>query len=207
MKVCALGPANPSALKPLAPITPRTLRQTFSLRPDQRPLRALSRVSDITYIPTQEGWLYLALVLDLFSRAILGWKLGSSLHATLVTGALRRALDTGLIVPGAIFHSDRGCQYTAGITRALLARHGLCQSMSAAGFCYDNAFAESAFASLKSELFDEDQPFPSKAAASTAIFDYLETFYNRKRLHSSLDYLSPQSFLNRYFQNQNPNLN
>lgn len=201
--------------RPRKPFRPKTTRPDHAAHPSPNLLAqagppiapGTQLVSDITSIPTQESWLYLAIVIDLFSRAILGWKLGSSLHATLVTGALRRALQSGRIAPGAIFHSDRGCQYTAGITRALLARHGLCQSMSAAGFCYDNAFAESAFASLKNELFDEGQPFPSKAAASTAIFDYLETFYNRKRLHSSLDYLSPQSFLNRYFQNQNPNLN
>jgi putative transposase len=164
-------------------------------------------VSDITYIPTREGWLYLALVIDLFSRSILGWKLSDSLHTEVVTGALQRALSTGLIAKDAIFHSDRGCQYSAGQTRQLLARHGLRQSMSALGYCYDNAFAESAFASLKSELLHDGQPFNSKQAASIALFDYLETFYNRKRRHSALNYQSPRAFLDLYFQNQNPNLN
>src|SRR5690606_13750464 len=98
----------------------------------------------------------------------------------------RRALDTGMVASGALFHSDRGCQYTAGVTRDLLNRAGLLQSMSAAGYCYDNAFAESAFASIKTELLEEGRPFPSKEAASTAVFDYMETFYNRKRLHGSL---------------------
>lgn len=201
--------------RPRKPFRPKTTRPDHAAHPSPNLLAqagpplapGTQLVSDITYIPTKEGWFYLAIVIDLFSRTILGWKLASSLHATLVTDALGRALDSGLIAPGAIFHSDRGCQYTAGVTRALLARHGLRQSMSAAGFCYDNAFAESAFASIKSELFDDGQLFPSKAAAATAIFDYFETFYNRKRLHSSLDYLSPQSFLTRYFQNQKPNLN
>jgi transposase InsO family protein len=159
-----------------------------------------------SYIPTAEGWLYLAVVLDLFSRSILGWKLADSLHTKVVTGALRRALDTGIVAPDALFHPDRGCQYSAASTRALLARHGLRQSMSAAGYCYDNAFAESAFASLKSELLEDGAPFATKAAASTAVFDYLETFYNRKRRHSSLGFQSPQAFLHSYLQNRKPSL-
>lgn len=157
-------------------------------------------VSDITYIPTREGWLYLVIVLDLFSRAILGWKISSSMHAELVTDAIRSAARTGLLQPGAIFHSDRGCQYTATSTRILLAEEGLLQSMSAAGYCYDNAFAESAFASLKVELPGAGRPFNSKTQARLAIFDYLETFYNRRRRHSSLGMLSPLQFLNRHFQ-------
>lgn len=156
-------------------------------------------LSDITYIPTREGWLYLAIVIDLFSRSILGWKLSESLHTQVVAGALRCALDTGLVGDNAIFHSDRGCQHCAAHTRELLARHGLRQSMSAAGYCYDNTFAESAFASLKAELPDDGQPFDSKQAAMTAIFDYLETFYNKKRRRSALGYQSPQAFLNQYF--------
>lgn len=164
-------------------------------------------VSDITYIPTREGWLYLAIVLDLHSRAILGWKLADSMDASLVTDALRRALRTGLPVPGSIFHSDRGSQYSAALTRDLLACAGLRQSMSACGYCYDNAFAESAFASIKSELFADRSIFASRADASTAIFDYLETFYNRKRPHGSLGFLSPTTFLDNYFQTLNPSLN
>ncbi len=164
-------------------------------------------VSDITYIPTREGWLYLVIILDLFSRTILGWKLADSMDASLVADALRRALRTGLPVPGSIFHSDRGSQYTAGTTRNLLARAGLQQSMSACGYCYDNAFAESVFASIKSELLAEQTIFESRAEASTAIFDYLETFYNRKRRHGALGYLSPQTFLDNYFRNLNPSLN
>ena len=160
-----------------------------------------------SYIPTREGWLYLAAVLDLFSRSILGWKLADSLHAEVVTGALHRALDTGIVAPHALFHSDRGCQYSATSSRALLARHHLRQSMSAAGYCYDNAFAESAFASLKTEILDDGAPFASNASATTAVFDYLETFYNRKRRHSSLGYQSPHAFLHSYFQNQKPTLN
>jgi putative transposase len=116
-------------------------------------------------------------------------------------------IDSGLVPRGAIFHSDRGCQYSATMTRELLARHGLRQSMSAKGYCYDNAFSESAFAFLKSEVLSEGLPFDSKRVATTALFDYFETFYNRRRLHSSLGYLSPNAFLNRHFQNYNPHLN
>jgi transposase InsO family protein len=164
-------------------------------------------VSDITYIPTAEGWLYLAVVIDLFSRCVLGWKLSETLHSELVTTAISRALDTGLVVRGAIFHSDRGCQYSAAVTRALLERTGLRQSMSAKGYCYDNAFAESAFASIKADLFADAQPFPTRRAAATAIFDYFETFYNRRRLHSALAYRSPDDFLTHYFQTNHSSLN
>ena len=201
--------------RPRKPFRPKTTRPDHAAHPSPNLLAHAAAasapgthiVSDITYIPTREGWLYLAVVIDLFSRAVLGWKLSESLHTEVVTGALRRALDTGLVSANALFHSDRGCQYSAALTRELLKRRGLRQSMSAAGYCYDNAFAESAFASLKTELLDDGQPFASKAAASTAVFDYLETFYNRKRLHSALGYQSPHDFLNHYFQTQNPSLN
>ena len=201
--------------RPRKPFRPKTTRPDHAAHPSPN-LLAGSRspaapgaqiVSDITYIPTREGWLYLAVVIDLFSRVILGWKIAPSMDASLVTDALRRALDTGLVAADAIFHSDRGCQYTAGSTRALLARHGIRQSMSAAGYCYDNAFAESAFASIKSEMLEDGSPFATKAAATTAVFDYIETFYNRKRLHGSLGFISPKDFLKNHFQNLNPSLN
>lgn len=160
-----------------------------------------------SYIPTAEGWLYLAVVIDLFSRCVLGWKLAETLHSELVTTAISRALDTGLVVRGAIFHSDRGCQYSATLTRDLLQHAGLLQSMSAKGYCYDNAFAESAFASIKADLFADGLSFPTRRAAATAIFEYLETFYNRRRLHSSLAYRSPDDFLNHYFHSLHSPLN
>lgn len=214
-RVARLMHAHGLRARPRKPFRPKTTRPDHAAHPSPNLLAKAPApaspgthlVSDITYIPTREGWLYLAIVLDLFSRSILGWKLADSLHTDIVTGAIRRALDTGIVAHDALFHSDRGCQYTATATRALLARHGLRQSMSAAGCCYDNAFAESAFASLKSELLDDGSPFATKAAASTAVFDYLEAFYNRKRLHSSLDYQSPTAFLNSYFQNQKPSIN
>lgn len=214
-RVARLMRSNRLWARPRKPFRPKTTRPDHAAHPSPNLLAKATLptapgthlVSDITYIPTHEGWLYLAIVLDLYSRSILGWKLADSLHTEVVTGALRRALDTGLVAPDALFHSDRGCQYSAAASRAFLARHGLRQSMSAAGYCYDNAFAESAFASLKCELLDDGAPFASKTAATTAVFDYLETFYNRKRRHSSLAYQSPQAFLDRYFQNLHLTLN
>ena len=192
--------------RPRKPFRPKTTDPDHAAHPSPNLLAAeppalapgLQLVSDITYIPTREGWLYLAVVMDLFSRSILGWKLSDCLHTNLVTGAIQRALSSRLIPKNAIFHSDRGCQYSASSTRQLLARHALRQSMSAAGYCYDNAFAESFFASLKADLLVDDQPFVSKASAATSLFDYLQSFYNRKRLHSSLGYLSPSAFLHRH---------
>jgi len=201
--------------RPRRPYRPKTTRPDHAAHPSPNLLAEVGPpvspgaqlVSDITYIPTKEGWLYLAVVIDLFSRAILGWKIADSLHSQIVTGALLNALRTGHIAAGAIFHSDRGCQYTASSTRDLLHKHGLLQSMSAAGYCYDNAFAESAFASLKAELPDAEQPFPSKQAARLAIFDYIETFYNRRRRHTSLGSISPFDYLQINFTTQNKNLN
>jgi transposase InsO family protein len=196
--------------RPRRPYRPKTTRVDHAARPSPNLLTlaetpqpkapGLQIVSDITYIPTQEGWLYLAIIVDLYSRMILGWKLSDSLHAPIVTDALQRALNSRLVAPNAIFHSDRGSQYSAASTRALIKKAGLRQSMSAAGYCYDNAYAESVFASIKSELPGFSDPFPSKHAARSAIFDYLETFYNRNRLHSSLGYRSPNEFLHQYFK-------
>jgi putative transposase len=201
--------------RPRKPYRPKTTRPDHAACPSPNLLAAATSpqvpgthlVSDITYIPTREGWLYLVVVLDLFSRCILGWKLAETMESGLITAALRRAFDTGLVAPQAIFHSDRGSQYSSGPTRRLLKRLGWQQSMSAVGYCYDNAFAESLFASIKRELLPEEDIFPSKSEAHTAIFDYLECFYNRRRLHSALGYQSPQKFLTSYFQNQQPQLN
>lgn len=201
--------------RPRRPFRPKTTRPDHAACPSPNLLKAAAPperpgqqlVSDITYIPTRQGWLYLAVIIDLFSRAVIGWSISDSLHTETVTAALRRAFRGGGIAAGALFHSDRGCQYTAKSTRGLLARHGLIQSMSAAGYCYDNAFAESFFASLKAEMPGGDCPFETKESARLAVFDYIETFYNRRRRHSSLDYLSPADFLKRHFQKQNQRLN
>ena len=191
--------SNGLRARPRRPFRPKTTQPDHAAYPSPNLLSeagppsvpGAQLVSDITYIPTREGWLYLAIVIDLFSRAILGWKLSDSLHADLVVDATTRAIDSGLVPRGAIFHSDRGCQYSATITRELLARHGLRQSMSAKGYCYDNAFSESTFASIKSEVLSDGLAFDSKRAATTALFDYFETFYNRRRLHSSLAIFPP----------------
>jgi putative transposase len=201
--------------RPRRPFRPKTTNPDHAAHPSPNLLAKADPpsapgqqiVSDITYIPTHEGWLYLAVVLDLFSRAILGWKLSESLQSDVVAGALSQAMATGIPSKDAIFHSDRGCQYTSSQIRGELARYGFQQSMSAKGYCYDNAFAESLFASLKNEVLPPEQIFDSKLSASRSLFDYLETFYNRTRLHSSLNYKSPENFLKEFFQNQKPTLN
>lgn len=151
-------------------------------------------VSDITYVPTAEGWLYLAVVVDLFSRCALGWAVADHLKASLVVEALetaRKQLPRTQVRP--IFHSDRGCQYTSSAVREFLRTHDWQQSMSAKGNCYDNAFAESFFASFKAESFPSSGSFPSRLDARQAIFSYLASFYNRTRIHSSLNYRTPAS--------------
>lgn len=164
-------------------------------------------VSDITYVSTNEGWLYLAVVVDLFSRAVIGWQLGGSLHTDLVLGAFEQSRRRLGSLKGGLFHSDRGCQYTSKAFRKRLSQSGLRQSMSAKGYCYDNAYAESFFATLKREAFPQRGLFASKREARMAIFKYLETFYNRRRRHSSLDYQAPDQVLLKYFQTHQPELN
>jgi transposase InsO family protein len=149
--------------------------------------------SDITYIWTREGWLYLAMILDVFSRRIVGYALGVRLSAGLVTEALQRAMQTRDLGCGTVFHSDRGSQYASQDVRSLLARSGLRQSMSSTGSCYDNAMAESFFHSLKTELIYHEH-YDTRQHASRSIFDYIEIFYNRHRRHSALGYLSPVDF-------------
>jgi transposase InsO family protein len=153
--------------------------------------------TDITYVATREGWLYLAVVIDLFSRCVIGWSVSENLTTALAIRALRRAINNGAIrlAPGCIFHSDRGCQYTSHQHLEEVVSHGLVASMSASGYCYDNASCESFFATLKTEAFPDDQVFGCRREASLAIFEYIETFYNRRRKHSSLGYKSPEQFL------------
>ena len=145
-------------------------------------------VSDITYIRTGEGWLYLACVMDLFSRRVVGWSMATHMETSLVLSALTMALGARDVGEGLILHSDRGSQYASKEYRSALARHGIRQSMSRAGDCYDNAVQESFFHTLKTECGDW---FATKEAARAAVFDYIATFYNPRRLHSSLGYMSP----------------
>lgn len=169
------------------PIAPNRLQNLTVRRPDQ------VWVTDATGILTGEGWLYLVAVLDLCSRRVLGWAMHQSLDARLVMAALRMALLKRRPRQSLIVHSDRGSQFASAAYRHLLAQHGLVASMSRPGHCYDNAFIESFWSSLKYEVVYH-QRFASFAQARTGIFHYIETFYNRTRLHSSLAYRSPIAF-------------
>jgi transposase InsO family protein len=166
---------------------PNRLDQDFSAAaPNQK------WVSDFTYIETAEGWLYLAVVLDLFSRRVIGWAMSQTMDTTLVETALRMALLNRRPPPGLLHHSDQGSQYTsASYLRRLTA--ALAQlSMSGVGNCYDNAVMESFFGTLKTECVTS--PFPTCQQACSTIFEYMEVWYNRQRLHSTLGYLSPVDF-------------
>ena len=150
-------------------------------------------VADMTYIPTREGMLYLATVLDLGSRRCIGWAMRDTLEVELALSALRMAREARRPEPGVICHSDRGSQYASGAYRAELAAHGMVASMSRKGDCYDNAVAESFFSTLEFELLMRND-WHTKAEARRAIFRYIETWYNRKRRHSTLGYLSPAAY-------------
>jgi transposase InsO family protein len=148
---------------------------------------------DITYIPTGEGWLYLAGVMDLCSRKIVGWSMAAHMRADLVIDALEMARTRRNPPSGLLHHSDRGVQYCCNEYRALLDQLGAVASMSRAGECRDNAPAESFWSTLKNELVHHEE-FATREQARAAIFDYIEIFYNRQRLHSSLGYISPEAF-------------
>ena len=169
------------------PIAPNRLRGLAVKRPNQ------VWTTDATCVLTGQGWLYLVAVLDVFTRRVIGWAMHQILDAQLVISALRMALTQRRPGQPLIIHSDRGAQFASAAYRQLLTQHRLLASMSRKGNCYDNAFIESFWSTLKYELVYH-QRFATYAAARTAIFDYIETFYNRTRLHSSLAYRSPISF-------------
>jgi len=148
---------------------------------------------DITYLATAEGWLYLAVIIDLCSRRIVGWATSESLERSICVDALREALQTRRPPPGLIHHSDRGTQYASCEYRDLLKQHGIVCSMSRRANCWDNAVAESFFSTLKIELVD-GQVYRTRAEADAAVFEYIECFYNRKRIHSSIGYCSPADY-------------
>lgn len=170
------------------PVAPNLLQQDFSAqRPNEK------WVSDITYVATDEGWLYVAVVLDLYSRLVVGWAMSDRMNATLTCDALRMALFRRHRPHGVIVHSDRGSQYCSREYRQLLKHNGLICSMSARGDCYDNAAMESWNHSLKVEAVHGER-FVTRAQAKSQLFEYIEIYYNRQRLHSSLGYLSPTEF-------------
>jgi len=150
-------------------------------------------VSDITYIATAHGWLYLTVFIDLFSRMVVGWALSSSLSAEMVITALARGIRNRRPGAGLIIHSDRGVQYACKEFRKVLVKHRFIQSMSRKGDCWDNAVAESFFGIIKSELIHHEQ-FKGSQDTLKAIFEYIEVFYNRKRKHSTLGYKTPDQF-------------
>jgi putative transposase len=168
------------------PVNDNVLNREFSA---DRPNEAW--VSDITYVETHEGWLYLAAFIDLYSRKVVGWSMSKSLDAEVVVNAYQMALNNRGTHP-LVVHSDRGCQYASALFRKILSDHCI-QSMSRKGNCWDNAVSESFWKTLKSELVYHHS-FRTRDEARTAIFEYVEIFYNKRRSHSSLGYLSPEEF-------------
>jgi transposase InsO family protein len=150
-------------------------------------------VADITYIPTREGWLYLAVVEDLYSRKVVGWSMAATMESRLVVDALEMAVKRRLPDEGLVAHSDRGSQYASEHYQLLLGKHGITCSMSEVAQCWDNAPAESFFASLKKELTHHED-YQTREEARASIFEYIEVFYNNQRLHSSLGYVTPAAY-------------
>lgn len=170
------------------PVAENRLNQQF-----QRPLPNQAWVADITYIATTEGWLYLAAVLDICSRKVVGWATADHLRAELPATALRMALTQRDAPEGLLHHSDRGVQYACDEYQQLLSAHRITPSMSRTGNCYDNAMMESFFGTLKTELIHHET-YRTREEARSALFEYIEVFYNRKRRHSALDYQSPTEY-------------
>jgi putative transposase len=176
------------------PVAPNLIAQDFSTeRPDEK------WGADISYIWTREGWLYLAVVMDLFARRVVGWAVSDRLHKELVLAALRRALVVRRPEAGLLHHSDRGSQYCSIEYQAELRRHGILISMSGKGNCYDNSMVETFFKTLKSELVWRTA-FQTRAEASQALARYIDGFYNPVRRHSALDFVSPAQFETRTSQ-------
>jgi transposase InsO family protein len=173
------------------PVAPNVLDRRFAVAQVAAPDRVWA--GDITYVATREGWLYLAVVLDLASRRVIGWSMRHTLERGLTLDALAMALAQRRPAAGVLHHSDRGSQYACGEYRGLLAQHRMRCSMSRKGDCWDNAVVESFFATLKAELVDGAE-WPTREAARAALFEYVEVWYNRQRRHSSLGYLSPLQY-------------
>jgi len=181
-------------VNPKQAIVPNRLGQNFRAeRPNQK------WVADISYVRTAEGWLYVAVVLDLFSRKVVGLSMANTLHTPLVINALEQGLKRRNPEAGLLHHSDRGCQYTSQAFQGLLDQQKIIGSMSAQGYCYDNAAMESFFHTLKTECVYFES-YKSREEARESIFEYVEVFYNNHRSHSTLGYVSPVQFEERYFQ-------
>jgi putative transposase len=185
---------RPKTTRSVRVAVPNQIADLEALAPDQ------IWVSDITYVATAEGWLYLAIILDLFSRRVVGWKLSASLDASLVCTALQNALVLRQPAEGLYFHSDRGSQDASQTVQKILQAVQAQPSMSGVGNCYDNAKAEAFFSTLKTECFPVNNVFGSKAQARSAIFEYIEIYYNNQRFHSALDYQSPRHYESAYQQ-------
>jgi len=170
-------------------IAPNRLERDFAApAPDRK------WACDVTYVPTDQGWLYLSVVIDLFSRRVVGWSMSDDLRAQgSVAEALEMAIARRKPAAGLLHHSDRGIQYACDLYRALLSAHGIVCSMSRPGNCYDNAVAESFFGTFKTELVNRVR-YRTRAEARASIFEWIECWYNRRRRHSSLGYLSPEAF-------------
>ncbi len=170
------------------PVAPNILNRDFTAqRPDQK------YVGDITYIWTLEGWMYLAVVIDLYSRRVVGWAMDDNMRTPLVNNALLMAIWSRKPAEGLLWHTDRGSQYASDSHRKLLEEHKITQSMSRKGNCWDNAVSESFFHTLKTEL-THHLTFTTREEAKKVIFEYIEVFYNRQRLHSANDYVAPEVF-------------
>lgn len=167
------------------PAAPNLLQRNFRVARTDRVW-----AGDTTFIPTREGWLHLAVLIDLYSRRVVGWAMGDKINQMLANDALMMAIEHRKPMPGLIHHSDRGVLYGTASYQAILNHHGMIQSQSRKGDCYDNAVVESFFANLKNEL-TWHRRFKTRDEAKAAIFDYIEVFYNRQRLHQTLDYVSP----------------
>ncbi len=171
------------------PISPNLLKQDFKTDSTNK-----IWISDITYIWTLEGWLYLTTIIDLYNRKVIGWSMSNRLTTNTTTiPALQYALRENQPLEGLIFHSDRGVQYASNEFRRLLRKHSIIQSMSGKGNCYDNAVAESFFHTLKTELVYHER-YKTRNQARNSLFEYIETFYNRVRKHSALGYKSPEDY-------------
>jgi len=170
------------------PVAPNILNRDFyASQADEK------YVGDITYIPTHEGWLFLATVIDLYSRKVVGWSMDDNMKVSLVNDALNMAIRTRNPPKGLIWHTDRGSQYASYSHKDLLQQHDIVQSMSRKGNCWDNAVAESFFHTLKTEL-THHETYETKAQANQSIFEYIEVYYNRQRMSSSNNNLSPVEF-------------